>query len=325
MPTIKDVAKRAGVSVATVSRVFNNRGYLSDEIKQKVARAMEELNYHPNDLARSLHSQKSNLIGLIVPTVKNPYFGELTHYIESYAYEKGYKILICNSLRNEKKEHEYIIMLKRSQVDGIIMGSHVIDTNDYHDLELPIISLDRQLGPSIPYICSDNYQGGVMAAEHLFNSGCRNLIHFCDGLDVPLLANQRTAAFIDTCEKLHVPYQRFEFSDSQIIDFYEEPFIRDVLEKNPACDGVFASNDISAATVIGVAQAMGKKVPKDIRVIGFDGIFLSGVVRPKLTTIKQPIDAIASYAVEYLLRMMGGEAVPTQTILPVALVEGESG
>jgi LacI family sucrose operon transcriptional repressor len=324
MTTIKDVAKKAGVSVATVSRVFNNRGYLSDAVKQKVAEATRELNYHPNELARSLHSQRSNLIGLIVPSVKNPYFGELTHYIEGYAYEQGYKVLICNSLRNEEKEREYIIMLKRSQVDGIIMGSHIIDTNDYHGLNLPIISLDRQLGPNVPYICGDNTQGGIMAANCLIEKGCKNLIHFCDGLNVPMISNQRTAAFIDTCKSSNIYYQSFELPDSSIIDFKEEVFIYDTLKKNLKCDGIFASNDITATAVINAALNMGKKIPEDLKVIGFDGIFFPSITKPKLSTIKQPIDIISRYAVEYLTRMIKGEAVPTQTILPVTLMERES-
>jgi LacI family sucrose operon transcriptional repressor len=324
MATIKDVAKKADVSVATVSRVINGRGYLSGAIKQKVAEAMRELNYHPNELARSLHSQRSNLIGLIVPSVKNPYFGELTHYIEGYAYEQGYKILICNSLRNEEKEREYIIMLKRSQVDGIIMGSHIIDTNDYHGLNLPIISLDRHLGPSIPYICGDNYQGGTLAAKCLIEKGCKNVIHFCDGLNVPMIANQRTTAFIDACKSSNTHYQSFELPESSIIDFKEESFIYDVLKKNPECDGIFASNDITATAVISVALNMEKRIPEDLKVIGFDGIFLPSITKPKLSTIKQPIDVISRYAVEYLIRMIKSEAVPTQTILPVTLMERET-
>jgi LacI family sucrose operon transcriptional repressor len=324
LATIKDVAKTANVSVATVSRVINDRGYLSDAVKEKVAKAMRELDYQPNDLARSLHSQHSNLIGLIVPSVKNPYFGELTHYIEGYAYEQGYKVLICNSLRHEEKEREYIIMLKRSQVDGIIMGSHIIDTNDYHGLNLPIISLDRQLGPRIPYICGDNNQGGVLAAKYLIEKGCKNLIHFCDGLNVPLIANQRTTAFIETCKSSNINYKYFELPDSSIIDFKEEALIDDVLAKNPECDGVFASNDITATAVVSAAFNRGKRVPEDLKVIGFDGISLPGIMSPRLTTIKQPVDAISRYAVEYLLRMINGEAVPTQTILPVVLIERET-
>jgi LacI family sucrose operon transcriptional repressor len=139
-----------------------------------------------------------------------------------------------------------------------------------------------------------------------------------------LTANQRTSAFIDFCGSSNITYQYFELPESSIINFQEEAFIYDVLQKNPSCDGVFASNDISAAAVISAASAMGKSIPGDLKVVGFDDVCFSGLLKPGLTTIKQPIDVISRYAVEYLIRMINGEPVPAQTILPVTLVERES-
>lgn len=157
--TIKDVAEKVGVSVTTVSRVLNNRGYLSESLKQKVNDAMEELNYHPSEVARSLLRKKSNIIGLILPDISHPFFGEVTKHIEAYAYEQGYKLMLCNSLHHKKKEKEYIDLLRASRVDGIIMGSHTMSVNDYKSINLPLVSLDRQISKSIPFIASDNYQG----------------------------------------------------------------------------------------------------------------------------------------------------------------------
>lgn len=114
------------MSVTTVSRVLNNRGYISDNIREKVYQAMKELDYQPNEIARSLFRRKSNIIGFILPTVAHPFFGELTSYIEYYAYNQNYKILLCNSHMDKNKERDYIDMLKRNQVDGIIMGSHTL-------------------------------------------------------------------------------------------------------------------------------------------------------------------------------------------------------
>src|SRR5690606_26731085 len=121
MATIKDVAERVGVSVTTVSRVLNNRGYLSENLKRRVYEAMRELNYQPNELARSLLRKKSNIIGLIIPDITHPFFGEIARYVEYYAYKNKYKILLCNTQLNRSKEQEYLNMLKASQVDGIIM------------------------------------------------------------------------------------------------------------------------------------------------------------------------------------------------------------
>jgi LacI family sucrose operon transcriptional repressor len=117
-PKIQDVARLAGVSTTTVSRVLNNRGYISEETREKVNKAMKELNYFPNDVARSLFNKRTNLIGVILPTVSNPFFGELTFYIENICNSLGYKILLCNSLDNIDNEEKYLEMLMRNQVDG---------------------------------------------------------------------------------------------------------------------------------------------------------------------------------------------------------------
>lgn len=319
MATIKDVAHVAGVSVATVSRVLNNRGYLSDEVRQKVGRAMKELSYQPNDLARSLHCQKSNTLGLIVPSVSHPFFGEVARRFEHYAYAGGYKLMLCNSLSNRDKEREYIEMLKRSQVDGILMGSHLLDIADYQDLSLPIVSLDRQLGENIPYVCCDNDRGGELATRHLVERGCKKLLHISGSLEVQMLSNQRTDAFLRVCRETGVGYVAAELPDSSVADFHEETFLRALLEAHPDVDGVFATSDITAATVIALCARMGRRVPEDVKVVGFDGNFISTLTHPKLTTLVQPVDAICQYAFESLSRMIDRVPVPSRMVLPVTL------
>ncbi|HEY8804339.1 MAG TPA: LacI family DNA-binding transcriptional regulator, partial [Clostridium sp.] len=163
MATIKDVARVAGITVTTVSRVLNNRGYISDATRKKVYDVMEELNYKPNEIARALFRKKSNILGLIIPNVSHPFFAELTNYIEYYAHKKGYNILLCNSYQDSAKEKDYIEMLRRHQVDGIIMGSHTLETSEYMNTDLPIVAIDRNISDNIPYITSDNYHGGVLA------------------------------------------------------------------------------------------------------------------------------------------------------------------
>lgn len=320
MANIKDVAREANVSVATVSRVMNNRGYLSDEIRSKVEEAMKKLNYQPNDLARSLHRQKSNILGLIVPSVSHPFFGEVARRFEYCAHQGGYRLMICNSLQNRDKEREYIDMLKRSQVDGILMGSHLLDTGDYEGLSLPIISLDRQLGGTIPYICCDNEQGGELAAEHLLSLGCKNLVHISGNLDVKMLSNRRTDAFLRVCREANAPCAAYELPDSSVTDFHEEDVIQRILEENPLADGVFATSDVTAATVVAQAHRLGRKVPGDLKVVGFDGNLISTLTYPKLTTLVQPLDSICGYAFELLERMIAGAPVPNKTVLPVTLI-----
>ena len=131
-PKLTDVAKKAGVSVTTVSRVINDYGYISQKTRDKVFAAMEELNYQPNSLARSLHGKSTNLVGLIFPAITNPFFAELVEKIEQKLFSEGYKVILCNAGSDKEKEREYLKMLLANQVDGIIAGAHNLGIDEYN-------------------------------------------------------------------------------------------------------------------------------------------------------------------------------------------------
>ncbi len=158
-PKLKDVAKLAGVSVATVSRVINDRGYLSSGTKEKVYQAMRQLNYSPNSAARALRGKTFKLIGLIFASVENPLIAEAVQKIENQLFEGGYKAIICNSLDNPAKEQQYLKMLMANQVDGIITGSHNEGLKEYKMSGLPIVSYDRYFPSPIPTVSCDNALG----------------------------------------------------------------------------------------------------------------------------------------------------------------------
>jgi LacI family sucrose operon transcriptional repressor len=164
--------------------------------------------------------------------------------------------------------------------------------------------------------------GGELATKHLIEKGCRNLIHFSGSLSVPMLSNLRSEAFINSCKNADLDFQCFELPDTSIIQFNEDRYIKEIIEKNPYCEGIFCTSDMIAASVLVSAAELGRRIPEDIKVIGFDGTFLSSFTSPRLTTIRQPIETICQYAVEYLIRMSDDEIVPTKTILPVHLIEG---
>ncbi len=324
MATIKDVAERVGVSVTTVSRVLNNRGYLSEDLKRRVYQAMEELNYQPNELARSLFRKKSNIIGLIIPDISHPFFGEIAIHAESYAYKKGYKILLCNSRLNKSKEKEYINMLKASQVDGIIMGSHTLDTKEYNSINLPIVTIDRQLSDSIPYVSSDHYKGGELATKLLIQRGCKKIAHISGNLKLHLLAKTRYDGFMDTVTKFQILHVVVE-TDLNGFKYEEyEQIVTDLFREHPDLDGIFASSDIIAAQVLKECRRIGKRVPEDVKVVGFDGIRVGEYITPELTTIQQPIKDIAKTAVKLLIDQINGTEVPRENILPVKLIEKET-
>lgn len=324
MATIKDVAEKVGVSVTTVSRVLNNRGYLSEDLKRRVREAMEELNYQPNEIARSLFRKKSNIIGVIIPDISHPFFGEIVNQIEYHAYKNQYKILLCNSQLNKQKESEYINMLKASQVDGIIMGSHTLDIEEYTSINLPLVTLDRQVSESIPYVSSDHYKGGMLATKLLLKKGCKKVAHISGNLQLHLLAKARYDGFMDVVKAQDIPHVVVE-TDLNGFDYKEyEQIVADLFAEHPDLDGVFASSDIIAAQVLKECKRLGKKVPNDVKVVGFDGIQLGNYITPELTTIRQPIKDIATTAVKLIVDQINGNEVPRENILPVKLWEKES-
>ncbi|HHT69113.1 MAG TPA: LacI family transcriptional regulator [Firmicutes bacterium] len=320
MPTIKDVAKRAGVSVTTVSRVLNNRGYIGEATRKKVYKAMEELDYQPNEVARSLFRKKSNIIGLIVPTVAHPFFGEMTSYIETYAYSRGYKVLVCNSQLDSSKEQEYIWMLRRNQVDGIIMASHTLDVEEYKKLELPVVAFDRFISKKIPYVTSDNYQGGKLAVELLLELGCTTIAHMCGSLNLDMLANQRHRAFMDVAEERKVPYFTVE-TDINVFEVkkYEE-LLHDLFSRQPDVDGLFLNSDIMAVAAMKVCSKLGKRVPEDVKIIGYDDVSIASLVSPEITTVRQPLEQMSELSVRLIEGLVDKKPVSVENCLPVELI-----
>lgn len=324
MPTIKDVALQAGVSVTTVSRVLNNRGYLSEELKKKVLRAMDELNYRPNELARSLSRSRSNIIGLIIPHVSHPFFGELTGYIEEHAYRNGCKLLLCNSRQDKHKELEYIDMLRASRVDGIIMGSHTLEVEAYQQMNLPLVTFDRQISPGIPYVCSDNYLGGKLATTLLIEKGCRNIAHIGGHPGLNILSRLRSEAFADTAANHHIPHLSLHTdNDSFDVAAYER-LLAQLFREQPGIDGIFAGSDMIAAYALKACQERGRRVPEDVRIVGYDGIALRSMLALPLSTVRQPIEEMGKLAVDLIIRQVHGGSVSAEYILPVTLEEGST-
>jgi LacI family sucrose operon transcriptional repressor len=322
-PKINDVAARAGVTVTTVSRFLNKRGYMSEATRKNIERAMEELGYVPNEIARSLYRQKSNIIGLIIPTASHPFFGEMTSSIEKYAYEAGYRILLCNSRMDKDKERGYIEMLRRNKVDGIIMASHTLEVDEYRNLGMSIVTMDRKIGDNIPYVTSDNYRGGYLATRHLLDRGCRKLAYFSGNLSLDLFPNKRCEAFLAETKAAGVESIVIQ-TGLDVFDFSQyKTIVNELFEKHPDVDGAFVS-DIEAAHVFQACARLGKRVPQDVKVVGYDDISIASLLVPCLTTIHQPIDEMAKKAVDILLAEIAGAPVQIANVMPVSLVERES-
>lgn len=321
MATIKDVAACAGVSVTTVSRVLNKRGYISKEVYEKVNRAMEELDYQPNELARNLYRQKTNTIGVLIPDVSHPFFAEVVKIIELYLYEKGYKILLCNAVGDGIREQEYLTMLRQSKVDGIIIGTHMLETSSYESINLPVVALDILLGKKIPTVCADHEQGGLLAAQEFIRCGCRYVLNISGNLDIMTPSLTRHSTFekeltahgitcISACLKQ-------EFNRRT---YYNE--ILDIIRQHPCADGFF-STDLVALNAMKVLRKLGRQIPDDVVVVGYDGVESAGLSYPELTHVKQPLEKIAKTCVDILLKKINGEAVSDNFVLKdVELIRG---
>lgn len=324
-PKLEDVAKHAGVSPATVSRVLNNRGYISNKTRKRVNDSMKAIHYFPNEMARSLSTQKSNIIGLIFPTVSNPFFSELIFNLEMVCEELGYKVFLCNSLNHAQKEKKYLDMLLRNQVDGIIVGSHNRGIFDQVLTRLPIVTIDQYISGSAPIVSSDNYLGGKLATEHLIKKGCKKIIHIGGPASLKTPTHLRTSAYKDVMDTYGFTPIIYEANQTFNSKVYNELIIQILLE-NPDIDGIFASDDILAANIYYKALSLGIKVPDELKIVGYDGTETARNFLPKLTTIQQPIPEMAKRAVRLLDSRINNEDnfIEFNDPLDVILVEGDT-
>lgn len=320
MATLKDVARETGLTVGTVSRVLNNRGYISDRTRFRVHEAMKKLNYRPNEIARGLSKQATNTIGVIVPHIRHPYFAELIANIENEASKKGYKILLFNSRYKEEKEWECMEMCAASRVSGIVLCSGNVDTEKFRGLNVPLITLERDLQNGTAMIECDNEQGGRLATKCLLESGCRDLIHISGVADTVMPADDRAKGFRVECEQAGVRYDVIatSFSEYSQIEYYR--LLEEVLLANRDVDGIFASSDMIAAQLLQICHRHGIRVPEQLKIVGFDDVSLASLTSPPITTIHQPIKEMAREAVSLIIRAGKGEVVPTKTTLPVSLI-----
>ena len=323
MATIKDVAKKAGVTVTTVSRMLNDRVKVSDKTKNKILQAMEELNYEPNEVARSLIKKNNKIIGIIVASASNYFLCKVIEEVEKWATFYGYKLLVCVSNHETQKEIEYFKMLKANKVAGVVLASHTQELENYINFDAPIISFDRSINEYTPSVSSDNYQGGVLAAKHLVEKGCKNLYFFSDINLSGMYANLRYDGFKDILKENNIEAKIYLANPECFISMDYEKEIEQFFYENKEVDGIFASNDIIATQIIAYCKKNNINVPKELKVVGFDGIDLVRLVYPKITTIRQPVEENCRFAVEAILGIKD-EEVPKRTLFPVELILGES-
>lgn len=296
MATIRDVAKKAQVSVATVSRVINNQNCTKIETQKKVNNAIKELNYIPNSVAKTLYTKKSNTIGVLIPDINNPFFSELYKHIEYYADKWGQQLFLFNSNYDINKEKQVVKKFNSLLIDGAVIISEKLTESDLISINNPAVILDRQISKKVSSISVNNYEGGRRAGKYLLDSKCKTIVHI-KGPKYNEVSKDRTRGFCDEVKNKKINYSivQGDYDVEKTVRLFKKIF-----ENNSDIDGIFAGNDIIAMGVIKALSII--KTQKKITIIGFDGIKLGGYITPELTTMRQPIDKIAKNAIEIIMK-----------------------
>ncbi|WP_411350009.1 LacI family DNA-binding transcriptional regulator [Paenibacillus sp. WLX2291] len=321
MTTIKDVAKHAGVSVATVSRVINETGYVHEDTRRKVEEAVRALNYTPNEVARSLYKRKSRLIGLLLPDITNPYFPQLARGVEDRMQESGLRLIFGNSDESKEKEQDYIQTFVRNNVVGLISSTNYPGSSTYRNLSIPVVFLDRIASDS-PSVYADGREGGRLAARAIVERGSHT-ITILQGPEHIRTAQDRFQGAAEVLSDMGIHYHvvrtgSFSFDEA-------EQWARELFRQFPNTDGVIASNDITATAVLHEALRLGKKVPEDVQVVGFDDIPFSSLLSPALSTIRQPAYDMGRAAAELLISLIEDHPVIQKNIqMPVQFIERQT-
>ena len=311
---IKDVAELAGVSVATVSRVLNNKGYISKETYEKVYDAISKLDYIPNQLARSLYKQHSWYISLIVPDSSNPFWAEITKYIEVKLYDRGYKLFLCNTKDDANREREYIRMMRQNMVDGIILGTHMLEIDEYQNLTLPIVALDLFIWEHIPTICVDHVKGGQLAAQEFIKNRCNCVLNIRAILSKNSPSLQRHLVFDRLLTENGIQCINYDLKKEADKSEYSG-IVNRLFDEYPQIDGVF-SEDLLVVNAMKCALERGISIPEKLKIVGYDGTDWARLCYPPITFVAQPIELLASVLVDVLLRKISGEVIGGNIILP---------
>ncbi|KZE63899.1 LacI family transcriptional regulator [Fictibacillus phosphorivorans] len=318
MVTIRDVAKKSGVSVATVSRVLNETGYVHEDTRKKVMAAVEELKYSPNEVARSLFKKKSKLIGLLLPDITNPFFPQLARGVEDEMQREGYRLLFGNSDENAEKEMDYLNTFIQNNVVGIISATNNKTKTNYKDLSIPVVFLDRTSN-DYPSVYADGKEGGRIAADEILKRGSKR-ITLLKGPAHIQPAQDRFQGALEVLSQSSVDFHvmtttSFAFEDA-------EKWAKELFATYPDTDGVLASNDIVATAVLHEALRLGKSIPEDLQIIGFDDIPQSSLLFPPLSTIRQPAYEMGKEAAQLLVKIMNKEKIEQQHIqMPVTFID----
>lgn len=310
MATIKDVAKLAGVSISTVSRTLSNKIFVEEETRQKVLKAVKELGYKPNMMAKGLKEGKTRTLALLIPDINSLFYPMLMKSIEKYATEKNYTLILYNNDEDIFREKRNLEMLKNRYVDGVICMSvsdeitHILDA--VKEDKLPVVLVNRYFEEDVSCITIDNQYGGYLATKYLLENGHRKIsCMFGD------LSNQRFRERYEGCKQAMEEFGVHDYNNYFIfgVDSIEEAYSKtvEILNMEDKPTAFFASIDILTMGIYSGINQCGMSIPENISVVGYDNLFITQYMIPPLTTYDTRIDELAKESVDCLLRQIEGE------------------
>jgi LacI family transcriptional regulator len=314
-PTIRDVAKLAGVSTATVSRILSGVGEARPDTRARVHAAVEELDYRPSGIARSLKLGSTGTIGLIVTDIMNPYFPELVRSIEDAARARNLAVMLCNGQEDADREASYLELLSQRRVDGIVVASGSLSERHGQWLRsapVPVVLVNCRLADgSQPAALTDNQAAARLATEHLLELGHRRLGHIT-GRPTDAATEDRLAGVRAAIAGAGLPDDSLTVAVGDGHTTGGERGMRELLADS-GVTGVVCYNDLTAVGAIRAIRDRGMSIPRDISVVGFDDIDLARLVDPALTTVAQDTETMGRWAVEQLVGSIGRSQTDAST------------
>ncbi len=324
--TLKDVAKAAGVSYATVSRALSGSSQIGSETRERVLKLCDEMGYTTNFVARSMVTKRTNLIGLVVPSVDNQFMSELAYHAEVSARSHGYNIMLCDSGPDLRQEKTVVKLLLGRQVDGILIVPQ--SSRSYESLkpyldQTPTVFLSENLRDQPQsYVAVDNSRGTYLGTQYLYELGHRDILYF--GQRQSTTHQLRAEGYLKACQELGLAPRYFnsEYTRSSIQGGYQ--LAKELFQKPLDYTAIFASTDSNALGILTAADELGIDIPGRLSLIGFDNISATALSRIDLTTIDQPKKAMAVQAVDMLRDKIehGTQGYVHQILLPTLIRRG---
>ncbi|CAH1219859.1 LacI family DNA-binding transcriptional regulator [Paenibacillus sp. JJ-223] len=326
--TIYDIAREAGVSIATVSQVINGKGKISEKRRAEIMEIMERLNYQPSAIAAALTGKQTYTFGLLVPDISNPYFAELARAVEDRSRKLGYSVVICSTDNKDERVERYLNLLQQKRVDGMMIGTGISNAEILAPLlqqSIPVALIARHLPTlEVHTVAIDDRLGGALAARHLLELGHERMAVLAEQAGVSS-SRERVRGFREALEQAGHELAAERVLESAIEPGAAKAAALQLLGASPRPTALFCCNDMQAIGALQAAKELKLRVPEELSVVGFDNTILASVTSPPLTTIAQPIEELGRHAVDLLIDELKEERQPARNmILKPELVVRES-